>query len=96
MPPGGTLGLVPTTRPRYQVTETPELARVLDRAAKRWPGESRSKLLLRLIDVGGDTLEHELIAENDAHRAAVAASSGRYAEAFGPDYLRELRADWPA
>lgn len=87
---------MPTTRPRYQVTETPELARVLDRAAKRWPEESRSKLLLRLIDVGGATLEHDLITENDAHRAAVTASSGRYAEAFGPDYLRELRADWPA
>ncbi len=69
---------------------------MLDRAAKRWPGESRSKLLLRLIDVGGDTLEQELIAEKDAYWAAVAASSGRYAEAFGPDYLRELRADWPA
>jgi hypothetical protein len=24
------------------------------------------------------------------------ASAGRYAEAFGPDYLNELRGDWPA
>ena len=30
------------------------------------------------------------------HRSAVLASAGRYAEAFGPDYLAELRADWPA
>ena len=87
---------MPTIRPRYQVTETPELARALDRAARRWPGEARSKLLLRLVGLGGDTLERELNADNEAHRAAVAASSGRYVDAFGPDYLRELRADWPA
>lgn len=86
---------MPTTRPRYQVTETPQVARALDLAAKRWPGESRSKLLLRLVDVGGGTLEREQHTRDDAHRAAVKASSGRYAGAFGPDYLTELRADWP-
>lgn len=43
------LGLVSTTRPRYQITETPEVAQALDRAAQRWPGEPRSKLLRRLI-----------------------------------------------
>lgn len=86
---------MPTTRPRYQVTETPEVAEALDRAAKRWPGESRSKLLLRLIEVGGGILEQDERADDVAHRAAVLASSGRYPEAFGPDYLGELRADWP-
>lgn len=87
---------MPTARPRYQVTETPEVARALDLAAKRWPGEPRSKLLLRLVDVGGGTLEHDQYADAGAHHAAVMASSGRYTEAFGPDYLIELRADWPA
>ena len=86
---------MPTTRPRYQVTETPEVARALDRAAKRWPGEPRSKLLRRLIEVGGRILERDERAEDGAHRAAVLASSGRYPQAFGPDYLAELRADWP-
>ncbi len=87
---------MPTARPRYQVTETPEVARALDLAARRWPGEPRSRLLLRLINVGGDTVEHDHGAEADAHHAAVLASSGRYAEAFGPGYLTQLRADWPA
>ncbi len=87
---------MPTTRPRYQVTETPEVARALDRAAKRWPGEPRSKLLVRLVQVGGDLLENAERTDDQAHRAAVLASAGRYAEAFGPDYLTELRADWPA
>ncbi|BBX73343.1 hypothetical protein MSHI_12490 [Mycobacterium shinjukuense] len=86
---------MPTTRPRYQVTETPEVAQALDRAAKRWPGEPRSTLLRRLIEVGGGILERDERAEDGAHRAAVLASSGRYPEAFGPDYLAELRADWP-
>ncbi|MGF2947573.1 hypothetical protein [Mycobacterium sp. HUMS_1102779] len=35
-------------------------------------------------------------ADKRDHRSAVLACAGRYAEAFGPDYLAELRADWPA
>ena len=33
--------LMATTRPRVFVTETDELTRALDDAARRWPGESR-------------------------------------------------------
>lgn len=87
---------VPTTRPRYQVTETPAVARALDRAAKRWPGEPRSRLIVRLVEAGGDMLANDESADKQDHRSAVLASAGRYAEAFGPDYLAELRADWPA
>jgi hypothetical protein len=87
---------VPTTRPRYQVTETPAVARALDRAEKRWPGEPRSRLLVRLVEAGGDMLAIGESADKRNHRSAVLASAGRYAEAFGPDYLAELRADWPA
>ena len=87
---------MPTTRPRHQVTETPEVARALDLAAKRWPGEPRSKLLLRLVNVAGVALDQQDQQDADAHRAAVMASSGRYADAFGPGYLAELREDWPA
>jgi len=86
---------MPTVRPRYQVTETPEVARALDRASKRWPGEPRSKLLRRLIEAGAGILERNEHAEDGAHRTAVLASSGRYPEAFGPDYLAKLRSDWP-
>ncbi|WP_145985226.1 hypothetical protein [Mycobacterium leprae] len=56
--------LVPTTRPRYQVTETPQVAHALDQAAKRWPGEPRSKLLRRLIEVGAGILERDERAED--------------------------------
>jgi hypothetical protein len=88
--------LMPTTRPRYQVTETPAIARAIDRAAMRWPGEPRSKLLLRLVDVGSETLEQHGERDVEVHRAAVTTSSGAYPDAFGPGYLAELREDWPA
>lgn len=87
---------MPTTRPRYQVTETPQVARALDRAAKRWPGESRSKLLLRLLTAGGHALEQDERTGREAHRHAVLASSGRYAEVFPASHLTEMREDWPA
>lgn len=87
---------MPTVRPRHQVTETPAVARAIDRAAFRWPGEARSKLLLRLVEMGRDALEQDEARALEAHRAAVSASSGAYADAFGPDYLAELRKDWPA
>ena len=87
---------MPTARPRHQVTETPAVARAIDRAATRWPGEPRSKLLLRLVDVGSETLEQHDKQDIEVHHAAVTASSGAYPDAFGPDYLAELREDWPA
>ncbi|MGH9122898.1 MAG: hypothetical protein ACRDYC_13310 [Acidimicrobiales bacterium] len=88
--------LMPTARPRHQVTETPAVARALDRAAARWPGEPRSRLLLRLLEVGSKTMEQHEQLDVEVHRAAVTASSGAYPDAFGPDYLAELREDWPS
>ena len=87
---------MPTARPRHQITETPEVARAIDRAALQWPGEPRAKLLLRLVASGGAVLEREGQQEAEAHRRAVEASSGAYADAFPPGFLRDLRDDWPA
>ncbi|CAN5828688.1 MAG: hypothetical protein M3520_07720 [Actinomycetota bacterium] len=87
---------MPTVLPRHQVTETPAVAHAIDLAAQRWPGEPRSRLLLRLVDVAGGLLEQNEQQVTDLRREAVRASSGKYAEAFGPDYLAELRQDWPA
>jgi len=86
---------VPTTRPRHQITETPDVARALDIAARRWPGEPRSKLLLRLLRVGREVLEREHDEATRQRVAAIEASSGKYAAAFDSDYLAELRRDWP-
>ena len=49
---------MPTTRQRFQITETDELAVCLDQAELKWPQEPRSKLLVRLALAGAQsTLE---------------------------------------
>jgi hypothetical protein len=86
---------MPTARHRYQVTETDDVERALEAAAKRWPGEPRSRLLLRIINAGGTavTQSSDLVAE--ARRAAIDHARGAYTDAYGPDYLALLREDWP-
>ncbi|MEQ6903356.1 hypothetical protein [Nocardioides sp. YIM 152588] len=86
---------MPTTRPRYQVTETPDVARALDLAARRWPGESRSRLLLRVLQAGSEVLEEERVEAIGRRLAALDETSGKYADVFSPDFLVELREDWP-
>jgi hypothetical protein len=86
---------MPTTRPRHQITETPAVAHAIDAAARRWPDEPRSKLLLRLVDAGAAALEEGRDATVRERRAAIEASSGKYPDAFGPHYLADLRRDWP-
>lgn len=71
------------------------MARALDRAAARWPNESRSRLLLRLVDAGDSALADESARVTQARRTAVSVSKGAYPDAFGEGYLDELRADWP-
>lgn len=87
---------MPTTRPRHHITETPAVAHALDIAARRWPTEPRSTLLLRLISTGGEVLEEGQDQTARTRRDAIAASSGKYSDVFSRDYLAELRQDWPA
>lgn len=86
---------MPTTRPRHQITETPAVAHALDAAARQWPTEPRSKLLLRLLHAGGAALEHGQNEVTRNRQGAVEASSGKYSDAFSEDYLPGLRQDWP-
>lgn len=86
---------MPTNRPRHQVTETPDIAHALDLAARHWPQEPRSKLLLRLIHAGKASLQEGDRDVDRARREAIAATSGKYRGVFGPGYLEELRRDWP-
>jgi hypothetical protein len=59
---------VPTTRPRYTVTDTGHTAELLDLAQRAWPDVTdRRQLLLRLAEVGGEALEAKL-AEHEQRR----------------------------
>ncbi|MGL5819914.1 MAG: hypothetical protein ACRCYR_20330 [Phycicoccus sp.] len=86
---------MPTSRPRHQVTETPAVAHALDLAARRWPREPRSRLLLRLVEVGSRAVEEEHTTAARRRLAAIDATEGKYADAFPEDHLEALRRDWP-
>jgi hypothetical protein len=51
---------VPTTRPRYTLTDTGSVEEMLDVAQRRWPGVERKELLLRLTAAGRDAVAREL------------------------------------
>lgn len=87
---------MPTARQRYAVTETDELARALDEAARHWPEDkdSRSRLLLRLIDEGYRSITASVAERVLARRIAIEETHGLLADAYGPDYLERLRRDW--
>ena len=86
---------MPTARPRHQVTENADVAHGIDRAATRWSGEPRSKPPLRLVDIGSLALESEQQRDTEARRTTVTSGSGTCADAFGRDFLTDLRQDWP-
>lgn len=71
------------------------MARVLDIAARRWPLEPRSKLLLRLLHAGGCALEQGQSETIRSRKEAIQSSSGKYVDAFDGGHLAELRQDWP-
>lgn len=86
-----------TKRPRHLITESDEVARALDDAARRWPHErSRARLLVRLAEEGHRTVSAELENTTRQRVAMIRRTSGRLTGVYGPEYLAQLRADWPA
>ncbi|MGI8729791.1 MAG: hypothetical protein ACR2LK_07330 [Solirubrobacteraceae bacterium] len=86
---------MPTTRPRHSITETDDLARALDDAAKRWPGERRAWLLVRLVQEGHQVVQAHQADATKRRRAAVLRTRGAVSGAYDDGYLRRLRDDWP-
>ena len=88
---------MPTTRPRHVITETEQIARALDDAARRWPadGGNRAKLLAHLVEEGHRAVISQLERDASARRDGVTRTSGVLTGAYGDGYLAELREDWP-
>ncbi|OJU85061.1 MAG: hypothetical protein BGO11_15725 [Solirubrobacterales bacterium 70-9] len=83
---------MPTTKPRYTVTDTGDLSDQLDQAQRRWPEiDDRKELLLKLAAVGRDTLEREA----SERRRAVEETAGMLSGVYEPGELERLREDWP-
>jgi hypothetical protein len=94
---GATLVPMPTTRPRHVITETEEIVRALDDAARRWPADrgNRAKLLIRLVEEGHRAVLRQREHDVTARRAAIDRTSAVLTGAYGDDYLADLREDWP-
>lgn len=83
---------MPTTRPRYTVTDTGELSDQLDQAQRRWPEiRDRKVLLLKLVAAGREALRAQAMDRADAVKETAGALSGVYE----PGELKRLREDWP-
>lgn len=85
---------MPTTKPRLQVTETPELTAVLDEACAENPQEPRSQVLARLALAGFAAREDSEVEKRTARLLALHNLTTKFADVYPPGYLEELRKDW--
>jgi hypothetical protein len=77
---------VPTTRPRYTITDTGDIEEMLDLAQTLWPGVERKELLLRLTRAGREVVAREL-REGDQRRARQRAAMRSITELVDVDVL---------
>ena len=89
---------MPTAKRRHAITETDDIAAALEIAAKTWPdfADKPTALLRGLIGLGRSTLVHDRAAADGVRERSIDATAGALAGVFGPNYLQELREDWPA
>lgn len=79
---------MPTVRPRHAVTETEEIAQVLDEASRRWPDAPRSKLI-KLIMLEWIQFGRSPSSRSESRLSLVGSLPGSSA-------LYDRSGDWPA
>jgi hypothetical protein len=83
---------MPTTKPRYTLTDTGALREQLDDAQRRWPEvRDRKELLLRLTAAGRKAIRREA----EERTSAIEETAGVLTGVYRPDELKRLREDWP-
>lgn len=90
---------MPTQRARVTITESDDVARMLDEAGERWPADRahRARLLMRLAERGAEAIRDDEAARRRDWPARVRELAGAAGpDAYPPGYLRGLRDDWPA
>jgi hypothetical protein len=83
---------MPTSKPRYTLTDTGELSDMLDAAHQRWPEVTDRKALLLQLAAAGS---RAIAAEAGERRAAVADTAGLLTGVYEPGEMERLRKDWP-
>jgi len=80
---------MPTTQPRYSVTDTGEVQKMLDLAHRRWPEvHDRKQLLLRLAAAGRDAIAPDVEeGERERRKRLQLAALGRAGELVDADAL---------
>lgn len=88
---------MPTTRHRYSITETDELARALDAAARIWPQhrDDRGELLRLVLRWGVERVEQVAGARLTERRAAIRELAGSMTGLYPPDAAQRLKEEWP-
>ncbi|BBZ51694.1 hypothetical protein H7H82_23675 [Mycobacterium heidelbergense] len=88
---------MPTARRRHAITETDDITEALELAGRTWPDlvNKPGALLRQLILVGRNTLIHRRAVGDQTRSRTIEATAGALTGAFGPNYLKELREDWP-
>jgi hypothetical protein len=88
---------MPTARPRHSITETDDVARALEDAARRWPEdrERPTKLLLDLVHEGHRAITDSAERAGTTRRDAIARTEGALTGSYSDGYLDRLRSDWP-
>lgn len=80
------------------LTESDEIARVLELAANRWPEleGDKNKLLKRLLEVGGQTLQLEMDQQALSRSQQLSKIAGSLTGVWPSNWLKERKAEWPA
>lgn len=88
---------MPTTRPRHTITETEDLARALDAAARIWPEirDDRTLLLRRVLARGLEAVELDDETRRVRRLAAIRAGAGSMTGIYPPGEADRLRNEWP-
>lgn len=88
---------MPTTRHRHTITETDDVARALDAAARIWPElrDDRASLLRRVIERGLEAVERDDEARRTRRLAAIRAGAGSMTGIYPPGEADRLRNEWP-
>lgn len=71
---------MPTTKPRYAITETPEISHALEVARRKWPEESDrpGKLILRLINGSASRIDDQLEQDPERRLQAIRDAAGGF------------------